>query len=43
VGTKGSFAIPKGYWSVTAVARDAAGNVTRRELGLVVGHAKAPA
>ena len=28
VRTKGSFAIPKGYWSVTAVARDAAGNVT---------------
>jgi hypothetical protein len=39
--TKGSVAIPAGYWSVTAVARDAAGNVTRDELGLVVGSAKA--
>ena len=37
---KGAAAIPQGYWSVTVVARDAAGNVTRRELGLVVGHAR---
>jgi hypothetical protein len=40
--TKGAAAIPKGYWSVTVVARDAAGNVTRRELGLVVGHGPVP-
>jgi hypothetical protein len=33
----GSFAVPAGYWSVTVVARDAAGNRTERRLGLVVG------
>ena len=38
--TKGAAAIPKGYWSVTVVARDAAGNATREQLGLVVGHAR---
>jgi len=37
---RGAAAIPQGYWSVTVVARDAAGNVTRRELGLVVGQAR---
>jgi hypothetical protein len=31
--------IPAGYWSVTAVALDAAGNRSARKLGLVVGHA----
>ena len=36
---KGSAAIPHGYWLVTAVAFDKAGNVARRELGLVVGRA----
>ena len=40
--TKGSARIPSGYWLVTAAARDAAGNLTRTELGLVVGRAKAP-
>ncbi len=35
--TKGAAAIPSGYWLVTAVARDAAGNTARNELGLVVG------
>ncbi len=39
--TKGATAIPRGYWLVTAVALDRAGNVTRRELGLVVGRAPA--
>jgi hypothetical protein len=39
---KGAAAIPQGYWSVAVVARDAAGNVTRRELGLVVGHGRVP-
>ena len=35
---KGAAAIPEGYWSVTAIAIDTAGNVTRNELGLVIGH-----
>ncbi|HZO96880.1 MAG TPA: D-glucuronyl C5-epimerase family protein [Gaiellaceae bacterium] len=34
---RGSFAVPAGYWSVTVVARDAAGNRSDRRLGLVVG------
>jgi len=37
---KGVATIPPGYWDVTAVALDAAGNRTERSLGLVVGHAK---
>ena len=37
---KGVAAIPAGYWDVTAVALDAAGNRSERNLGLVVGHAK---
>jgi D-glucuronyl C5-epimerase C-terminus len=41
--TKGAATIPNGYWLVTAVARDAAGNGASRELGLVVGHASARA
>jgi len=36
---KGVAAIPAGYWDVTVVARDAAGNPSKRDLGLVVGHA----
>lgn len=35
--TQGSTAIPSGYWLVTVVARDAAGNRATRALGLVVG------
>jgi hypothetical protein len=35
--TKGSARIPSGYWLVTVAARDAAGNLTRTEVGLVVG------
>jgi hypothetical protein len=34
---RGSAAVPKGYWSVTVVARDAAGNRSERPLGLVIG------
>jgi hypothetical protein len=37
---RGSYAVPRGYWSVTVVARDAAGNTSDRRLGLVVGAAK---
>jgi hypothetical protein len=37
--TKGSAAIPQGYWSVTVSARDAAGNLTQTALGLVIGRA----
>jgi hypothetical protein len=37
--TKGSARIPEGYWLVDVVARDAAGNIARSELGLVVGRA----
>jgi hypothetical protein len=33
----GSATVPAGYWSVTAIARDAAGNRTVKKLGLVVG------
>ena len=40
--TRGAAAIPSGYWLVTAVARDTAGNVTRHNLGLVVGHKTRP-
>jgi hypothetical protein len=36
-GARGVAAVPKGYWSVTVVARDAAGNRSERPLGLVVG------
>jgi hypothetical protein len=39
VRTKGSAAIPRGYWRVTVVARDAGGNLVRQMLGLVVGRA----
>ncbi len=38
---KGVATIPPGYWLVTAVARDAAGNRTEKDVGLVVGHAAA--
>jgi hypothetical protein len=34
---RGVAAIPSGYWDVTVVARDAAGNPSERDLGLVVG------
>ncbi len=40
--TRGATAIPSGYWRVTAVARDTAGNATTKELGLVVGHKAEP-
>ena len=33
----GATTIPEGYWSVTVVAHDTAGNTTERPLGLVVG------
>ena len=36
-GVRGSASVPQGYWSVTVVARDAAGNTAERELGLVIG------
>lgn len=36
-GSQGAITIPKGYWSVTVVARDAAGNRAEHPLGLVVG------
>jgi hypothetical protein len=36
-GAHGVAAVPKGYWSVTVVARDAAGNRSERSLGLVIG------
>jgi len=35
--TKGSVAAPAGYWLVTAIALDAAGNASQKALGLVVG------
>jgi hypothetical protein len=38
--TRGSTAIPPGYWSVTVFARDVAGNVSTDELGLVVGRTR---
>ena len=38
--TKGSTIIPRGYWLVTAVARDAAGNRAEKALGLVVGRSR---
>jgi hypothetical protein len=40
--TRGSARIPAGYWLVDVVARDAAGNAARSELGLVVGRASKP-
>jgi D-glucuronyl C5-epimerase C-terminus len=39
-GARGSAAVPQGYWSVTVVARDAAGNSAARPLGLVIGKAQ---
>jgi hypothetical protein len=36
-GARGAAAVPQGYWSVTVVARDAAGNSAERPLGLVIG------
>jgi len=38
-GGRSSVRVPAGYWSVTVVAADAAGNTARRPLGLVVGRA----
>jgi hypothetical protein len=38
-GARGAVPVPKGYWSVTVVARAAAGNRSERPLGLVVGSA----
>ena len=35
---KGAATVPEGYWSVTVVAVDAAGNRAEKPLGLVVGH-----
>jgi hypothetical protein len=35
--TRGAASVPPGYWGVTVTARDAAGNVGERKLGLVVG------
>ena len=37
--TKGSAKVPPGYWSVTVVATDAAGNRREKNIGLVIGHA----
>src|SRR5262249_2131033 len=39
-GVRGSATVPQGYWSVTVVARDAAGNSAENTLGLVHGRAK---
>ena len=39
-GARGAAAVPKGYWDVTVVARDAAGNRVARPLGLVIGKAE---
>jgi D-glucuronyl C5-epimerase C-terminus len=36
-GARGAASVPQGYWSVTVVARDAAGNSAERPLGLVIG------
>ena len=36
-GPHGAASVPSGYWDVTVVARDAAGNSTQHELGLVIG------
>src|SRR5215831_5434528 len=36
-GARGSAAVPPGYWSVTVVARDAAGKSAEHALGLVIG------
>jgi hypothetical protein len=36
-GARGRASVPPGYWSVTVVATDAAGNRAERKLGLVVG------
>ena len=35
--SRGAAAIPPGYWSVTVTARDAAGNVASKPVGLIVG------
>jgi hypothetical protein len=39
-GAHGAASVPEGYWDVTVVARDAAGNRTEHPLGLVIGHAR---
>jgi D-glucuronyl C5-epimerase-like protein len=39
-GAHGAAAVPAGYWDVTVLARDAAGNLSRRPLGLVVGRSQ---
>jgi hypothetical protein len=39
-GAHGAAAVPPGYWDVTVVARDAAGNTSEHSLGLVVGPAR---
>jgi len=39
-GAHGAVAVPAGYWDVTVVARDAAGNRSEHPLGLVIGHAR---
>jgi hypothetical protein len=36
-GAHGVAAVPKGYWSVMVIARDAAGNLAEQPLGLVIG------
>jgi hypothetical protein len=38
--SRGSATVPPGYWVVTAIAHDAAGNRAVRKLGLVVGSPK---
>jgi hypothetical protein len=35
--TNGSVGVPAGYWLVTAIALDAAGNASQKTLGLVIG------
>lgn len=35
--TRGSAKVPTGYWLVTAIARDKAGNHAEKKLGLVIG------
>ena len=39
-GARGAASVPAGYWDVTVVARDAAGNRAERPLGLVIGQAR---
>jgi hypothetical protein len=36
----GLAAVPRGYWSATVIARDAAGNDASQRLGLVIGRAR---